>query len=151
MLGTRIALTVDYGKAGIPTPQKPCGFVGYELPVYGDIADILRPALIICPGGAYSWISDREGEPVAEVFLAHGISAYVLSYTCAPDGYFPTNCLQRYAMSEAMRRSIISIRIASMSAAFPRAGMQPLRQASIGTIRLQSRLDSMARCISRTG
>ena len=90
MLGTRIALTVDYGKAGIPTPQKPCGFVGYELPVYGDVADILRSAVIICPGGAYSWISDREGEPVAEVFLAHGISAYVLSYTCAPDGYFPT-------------------------------------------------------------
>ena len=77
MLGTRIALTVDYGKAGIPTPQKPCGFVGYELPVYGDIADILRPAVIICPGGAYSWISDREGEPVAEVFEGDTKTTYV--------------------------------------------------------------------------
>ena len=103
MLGNKINLPVDYTKAGVSTPAKSCGFVGYELPTYGDITEILRPAVIICPGGAYAWISDREGEPVAEAFTAHGISAYVLSYTCAPNGYFPTALVEVFAAIRYVR------------------------------------------------
>lgn len=43
-----------------------------------------RPAVLILPGGAYRWVSPREGEPVALRFLAKGYAAFILEYSCAP-------------------------------------------------------------------
>lgn len=40
-----------------------------------------RPAVLIFPGGGYSYCSAREGEPVALAFLAEGYQAFVLTYT----------------------------------------------------------------------
>lgn len=40
-----------------------------------------RPAILICPGGAYLFCSDREGEPVASRFNAMGYHAFVLRYS----------------------------------------------------------------------
>lgn len=40
-----------------------------------------RPAVIVCPGGAYLGTSDREGEPVAMRFAAQGYHTFVLRYT----------------------------------------------------------------------
>lgn len=40
-----------------------------------------RPAVLICPGGAYLYCSDREGEPVAARFNAMGYHAFVLRYS----------------------------------------------------------------------
>ena len=40
-----------------------------------------RPAVLICPGGAYMGCSDREGEPVALRFAAMGYHAFVLRYS----------------------------------------------------------------------
>ncbi len=40
-----------------------------------------RPAIVICPGGAYLNTSDREAEPVALRFAALGYHAFVLKYT----------------------------------------------------------------------
>lgn len=40
-----------------------------------------RPAVLICPGGAYLNCSDREGEPVAMAFAAMGYHAFVLRYS----------------------------------------------------------------------
>lgn len=40
-----------------------------------------RPAVIVCPGGAYLNCSDREGEPVALRFMAMGYHAFVLRYS----------------------------------------------------------------------
>ena len=34
----------------------------------------LFPAVLICPGGAYAWNSDREAEPVALCFLSMGFN-----------------------------------------------------------------------------
>lgn len=45
------------------------------------------PAMIICPGGAYAFTSDREAEPIALAFLAHGINCFVLRYSVAPERY----------------------------------------------------------------
>ncbi len=39
-----------------------------------------RPAVLICPGGAYLNCSDREAEPVALAFAAMGYHAFVLRY-----------------------------------------------------------------------
>lgn len=43
-----------------------------------------RPVVLICPGGGYSYTSDREAEPVAMAFCARGFHACVLRYPCAP-------------------------------------------------------------------
>ena len=40
-----------------------------------------RPAVLICPGGAYLNCSDREAEPVALRFAAMGYHAFVLRYS----------------------------------------------------------------------
>lgn len=40
-----------------------------------------KPAVIICPGGAYLGTSDREAEPVALRFMTAGYQTFVLRYT----------------------------------------------------------------------
>jgi acetyl esterase/lipase len=67
---------------------------GAKLTVYiQEYSDSLmnneRPMIIICPGGAYAYTSDREAEPLALSFLAKGYHAAVLRYSCAP-AVFPT-------------------------------------------------------------
>lgn len=47
-----------------------------------------RPAIIICPGGAYLNCSDREAEPVAMRFAAMGYHAFVLKYSTYFSGQF---------------------------------------------------------------
>jgi acetyl esterase/lipase len=45
-----------------------------------------RPAILICPGGAYLGCSDREGEAVALRFAAMGYHAFVLRYSTFFEG-----------------------------------------------------------------
>ena len=40
-----------------------------------------RPAVIICPGGAYRFTSAREQDPPAAVFLNMGLQVFVLEYS----------------------------------------------------------------------
>ncbi|MCI9336400.1 MAG: alpha/beta hydrolase [Lachnospiraceae bacterium] len=49
-----------------------------------------RPLVLVCPGGAYAFTSDREAEPLALQFLAMGYHAAVLRYSVAP-ATFPTS------------------------------------------------------------
>lgn len=39
-----------------------------------------RPAIIICPGGAYEGVSEREAEPVAKPYFAAGYDTFILDY-----------------------------------------------------------------------
>lgn len=49
-----------------------------------------RPLVLICPGGAYAFTSDREAEALAVQFLAMGYHAAVLRYSVVPS-VFPTS------------------------------------------------------------
>ncbi len=40
-----------------------------------------RQAIIVCPGGAYQFLSDREGAPVALAYHQAGLQAFVLNYS----------------------------------------------------------------------
>lgn len=40
-----------------------------------------KPAVVICPGGSYMYVSKREAEPVAYDFLAHGYQVFILQYS----------------------------------------------------------------------
>lgn len=51
------------------------------------------PAVLICPGGAYMSLSQREAEPIALQMVARDVSAFVLEYDVAPARY-PTQLLQ---------------------------------------------------------
>ena len=53
--------------------------------------DKKRPAVIVCPGGGYVYLSPREGEPVAAAYAAKGYHAFVLHYSIRHDaaGYAP--------------------------------------------------------------
>lgn len=46
-----------------------------------------RPTVIILPGGAYVGTSERESDPVAMQYLAHGFNVCILYYSCAPSVY----------------------------------------------------------------
>lgn len=50
-----------------------------------------RSAMLVIPGGAYAFVSSREGEPVALAYVAHGFNAFVLDYSVAPACIFPTS------------------------------------------------------------
>ena len=48
-----------------------------------------RPAIIIMPGGAYSYLADAEGEPVALTFLKEGYNTFALRYSVGDDCTYP--------------------------------------------------------------
>ncbi|MDF2613359.1 MAG: alpha/beta hydrolase [Clostridia bacterium] len=51
---------------------------------------VIRPAVVICPGGAYIGITEKEAEPVALRFIAAGYHVFVLKYSIGTQiGRFP--------------------------------------------------------------
>ncbi len=63
-----------------------------------------RPLILVCPGGGYTYTSDREAEPIALAFLAMGCHAAVLRYSCAPAKY-PTALLELATAITLIRRN----------------------------------------------
>ncbi len=48
----------------------------------------IKKAVLVIPGGAYAFCSDREAEPIALAFCSKGFAAFVLRYTVGRDkGY----------------------------------------------------------------
>ena len=44
-----------------------------------------RPAVVICPGGAYEFCSVRESDAPASAFLNMGLQVFILLYSCGED------------------------------------------------------------------
>lgn len=105
MFVKELELGLDYEKAGLTAPGKVVSFTGYILENSAEYcSDRKRPAVLICPGGGYAFTSDREATPIAMSFLAAGISAFVLRYSCAPDGVrFPTQLCEAAAAMKVIR------------------------------------------------
>ena len=55
---------------------------GSYIDVY-QTADTPKAAVVICPGGGYEHLSEREAEPVARKFVEGGYLAVVLWYEVA--------------------------------------------------------------------
>lgn len=51
--------------------------------LHDQTSDSPRSAIVICPGGAYCNLSDREKAPIARYYHAAGLNAFVLDYSCA--------------------------------------------------------------------
>ena len=41
----------------------------------------LRPGMLVCPGGGYTFCAPREAEPIAFRFLSEGFNCFILDYT----------------------------------------------------------------------
>lgn len=91
-------ITPDYRKAGISVPHNKAKLHDYSLCISQEIGRHERPAVIICPGGGYEFLSDREGQAVAMRFSSHGINAFVLKYSIS--SLFPTALLE---LAEAVK------------------------------------------------
>ena len=48
-----------------------------------------HPAVLVIPGGAYWFVSERESEPLALRYVQRGYSAFILEYSCAPAAAYP--------------------------------------------------------------
>lgn len=46
-----------------------------------QMVQLMYPAVVICPGGAYEMIADIEADPVAEQFFAAGFNVFILNYS----------------------------------------------------------------------
>ncbi|MDO5517695.1 MAG: alpha/beta hydrolase [Clostridium sp.] len=54
------------------------------------------PAIILCPGGAYSHKAEHEGEPIARYLNSIGINVFIVNYRVSPYKYpYPFMDLQR--------------------------------------------------------
>lgn len=63
------------------------------------------PAMVICPGGAYEFVSDREAEPIALQFTAENYRAFVVRYTEAPQACFPQQMREVAAAMEVIHEN----------------------------------------------
>ncbi len=61
-----------------------------------------RPSVLIFPGGAYKYTSEREAEPIALYYLTKGFNAFVLYYAVEPAKY-PCAFVQAMAMTDLIR------------------------------------------------
>jgi acetyl esterase/lipase len=60
-----------------------CAEVTLDLYIHKVSAELTantRPAMLIFPGGGYSFVSDREAEPIASSYFAEGYNCFVLKY-----------------------------------------------------------------------
>lgn len=61
----------------------------HDQSIQGNFQIPQRPAILVMPGGAYSFLSDTEGEPVALTFLNEGYNTFVLRYSVGEACTYP--------------------------------------------------------------
>lgn len=78
-----------------------------------------RPALIICPGGGYEFLSQREADPVAAAFMPYGFNAFILRYSIREFATYPNPLIDaaravRWVRKHAAQLDVDPQRIAVM-------------------------------------
>lgn len=64
------------------SPKYPdCTVVSYIHAPSAELNIPVRRAIIVCPGGGYQFLSDREAEPVALQYFAAGLNVFILNYS----------------------------------------------------------------------
>lgn len=66
--------------------------------------DQKRPTMVVCPGGAYAFCSEREAEPIALKFLDMGFNVFVLNYSTTPHRY-PTQLTEVAALFDYINKN----------------------------------------------
>jgi acetyl esterase/lipase len=106
---------LDYEVAGLKRPEKKSTITLYVPDRIAEKPEP-RPAVVLCPGGGYTFVSPREAEPVALRYCAADIPVLVLDYAVAPSR-FPAALLElaasvRYLRLHAVEFGVDPARIA---------------------------------------
>ncbi len=64
-----------------------------------------RPAVIVCPGGAYSICSNRESEAIALQYVAQDMAAFVLIYSVRKNAAFPRCTMEALTAIKTVREN----------------------------------------------
>jgi acetyl esterase/lipase len=111
MFYEKVTLSVPYEKAGLSSEGCVAELECYRSDVNQDgISDRRRPAVVICPGGGYDFVSPREGEPVAMRFASYGYAAFCLNYSVV-NKKFPTALLEAAEAVAYVRKNAESLRV----------------------------------------
>ena len=82
----------------------PCGEFTAKLECYVSNYGALRPAMLVLPGGGYGCVcTEREGNLIAEAFLARGFNCFVLTYTVLSGSKFPQQLTEASLAMEYIR------------------------------------------------
>ena len=87
----------------VPGGTEPARLISYVPDNSPELNCLPRPALIVCPGGGYEFLSDREGEPVALRFAGLGYAVFVLHYHVASQSRWPIPQRQLLAAIDHVR------------------------------------------------
>ena len=60
-----------------------------------------RPCVVVCPGGGYGFLSDREMDPVTQEWLAQGYQVFLLLYSVADKDVYKRQILPHAAVTAA--------------------------------------------------
>ena len=82
----------------------------YTIDDYGFCKGRMRPAMIVVGGGGYSYVSDREKEPIAISYLNQGFNVFVLDYSVAPLCY-PTQLIEGLMAVAYIRENAQSLNV----------------------------------------
>ncbi len=66
---------------------------------------VKRPAVVVCPGGGYSYCSTREADPMAFQYMAAGYNTFVLEYSTKEHAVFPNSLLDLCAAMKLIRKN----------------------------------------------
>lgn len=100
-------IELDYAKINAPKNDFQPYMKVFVPNVDGDVVrytDGTRPTVLVLPGGGYGGLSEREGEPIAMKFLAHGYNAAVLYYSTKP-AVFPVSLLEALSAIRYIREN----------------------------------------------
>ncbi len=64
-----------------------------------------RPAVVVCPGGAYKGRSSREGEPISLQYVAQDMASFVVHYSVDRDAGFPRCVLEALTAIKTVREN----------------------------------------------
>ncbi len=83
-----------------------------ELICYYNSDGIKRDALLILPGGGYNHLClDREGDYVAQAFLALGFNCFILKYSLKENAVFPRPLIEASKAMQYIRENAVMLNI----------------------------------------
>ena len=100
---------IDYARFGLKKGDNDVRVRCYVSEASSD-DPMLRPAVVVLPGGGYWFCSPREAEPIALAFAAEGFAAFVLDYSIHV-GEFPAALLETAWTIDFVRRNAEKYRV----------------------------------------
>jgi len=83
---------------------------GAYIDVHSANAPAPTPAILVIPGGGYGIVcSDREGAPIAEAFVRHGYTAFVLNYRTGEGHHYPEQLIDAARAMAYIRTNCVKL------------------------------------------